>query len=463
VPLDHNIRTMSSRPDSDTPFRILVLGDFGASAASARPLFIDRDNFETVMARLEVGLELPGAGRLRLKELDDFHPDRLYESLDLFRGLREMRERVEDPETFRQAASELMEPARQPQPAVPIDFLSSGSLLDDIVESTEGKAGSGAAPVRRSDPFQKYLQAIVAPHIVPRPDPKQGEMLRQVDAAIAAQMRALLHEPRFQALEAAWRALFFLVRHAETNAQLKVFLLDLSKKSLLEDLLPATDLRKTAIYRVLVQETVATPGAQTWALIAGNYTFGSSNQDVELLGRIALLAAAGGSPMIARAGAALLGDGPEMAGWKELQTIDEARYIGLALPGFLLRLPYGKDTSSTERIAFEEMPGEPKHGEYLWGNPSFACAALIAEAFSESGWDMRPGDALDIARLPAHVYKKDGETQLKPCAEVLMTQSEAEALMERGLIPLCSMKDSDRVHVAGFRSITGKALAGRWE
>jgi type VI secretion system protein ImpC len=454
---------MSSRPDSDTPFRILVLGDFGASAASAKPVFIDRDNFETVMARLDVGLELPGAGRLRFKELDDFHPDRLFESLDLFHGLREMRERVEDPETFRQAASELMEPARQPQPqAPPIDFLTSGSLLDDIVESSEGQSGSGAAPVRRSDPFQKYLQAIVAPHIVPRPDPKQGEMLQQVDAAIAAQMRALLHEPRFQALEAAWRALFFLVRHAETNDRLKIYLLNLPKRTLMEDLLPADDLRKTAVYRVLVQETVATPGAQTWALLAGNYTFGNSNQDVELLGRTALLAAAGGSPMIARAGAALLGDGPEMAGWKELQTIAEACYIGLALPGFLLRLPYGKDTSSTERIAFEEMPGEPTHREYLWGNPAFACAALIAQGFSESGWDMRPGDALDIAGLPAHVYKKDGETHLKPCAEVLMTQGEAEALMERGLIPLCSMKDSDRVHVAGFRSITGKALAGRW-
>src|SRR5258708_5785172 len=201
---------MSSRPDSDTPFRILVLGDFGASAASAKPVVVDRDNFESVMARLDVGLELPGAGRLRFKELDDFHPDRLFESLDLFHGLREMRERIEDPETFRQAASELMEPAREPKPASPIDFLSSGSLLDDLVES------SGPSPVRRSDPFQKYLQAIVAPHIVPQPDPKKGEMLQQVDAAIAAHMRALLPDPHFPALAAAPRALLLLARHAET-------------------------------------------------------------------------------------------------------------------------------------------------------------------------------------------------------------------------------------------------------
>ena len=457
---------MPSRPDSDTPFRILIAGDFGATAAPAKPVFIDRDNFDHVMAQLKVGLELPGVGTMRFHSLDDFHPDHLFESLELFRGLRELRESVEDPETFRATATELMappEPRHESKPQPPADFLSSGSLLDDIVEATESPTASAAAPIRKADPFQKYLQALVAPHIVPRPDPKQGEMLQQVDNAIAAQMRALLHERRFQSLESAWRGLFFLVRHADTNAQLKIYLWNLSKKALAEDLLPATDLKKTTAYRVLVQETVSTPGAQTWALVAGNYAFGPSNHDVELLGRIALLASAGGSPMIARAGAALLGDGPELALWQELQNLPESRYIGLALPGFLLRLPYGKETSEAERFPLEEMPGDPKHMDYLWGNPAFACATLIAEAFSESGWDMRPGDALDISGLPLHVYKKDGESQLKPCAEVLMTEGEATALMERGLIPLLSMKDSDRVHVAGFRSIGGKPLAGRWD
>src|SRR5260370_27250159 len=125
--------------------------------------------------------------------------------------------------------------------------------------------------------------------------------------------------------------------------------------------------------------------------------------------------------MISRAGEGLLGDGPELAAWSEVTAIPEASYIGLALPGFLLRLPYGKATSATERFPLEELTGEPKHQEYLWGNPAFACACLIAEAFSESGWDMRPGDALDISGLPAHVYKKDGEAVMKPCAEVLMT------------------------------------------
>jgi type VI secretion system protein ImpC len=276
-------------------------------------------------------------------------------------------------------------------------------------------------------------------------------------------MRAVLHDQRFQALEAAWRALGFVVRGADTGTDLKIYILNLPKEKLAADLLPAADLRETALYRVLVEETVKTPGAEPWAFLAGNYSFGPESEDVELLGRMALLAASAGSPIVARADAALLGSPQELAAWSELRKIPESRYVGLALPGFLLRLPYGKETSPVDGFAFEEADPELKHGEYLWGNPAFACAFLVAEAFSASGWDMRAGDALDIADLPAFVYKKDGETVMKPCAEVLMTESQAEALMERGLIPLLSMKDSDRVHVAGFRSITGQSLPGRWE
>ena len=286
--------------------------------------------------------------------------------------------------------------------------------------------------------------------------------MADVDESIAGQMRTLLHNRRFQNVESAWRALDFLIRRAETGTQLKIYVLHLPKKALTADLIPARDLRDTALYKILVEETVGTPGAQPWALMAANYMFGPGNDDVELAGRIALLAGAANTPMIARADPALLGGEEELAAFNELKSIPEARYIGLALPGFLLRLPYGKDTSPTEHFALEEMVGEPKHSDYLWGNPAFFCAALMAEAFTDAGWEMQPGDALDMAGLPAHVYKKDGETVMKPSAEVVMTESQAGALMERGLIPLLSMKNTDRVHVAGFRSIADSPLAGRW-
>ncbi len=399
-------------------FRILVLGDFGAAAAPARPVLVDRDNIEQVMKRLEVRLELPGAGTLRFRELDDFHPDRLYQRLDLFKGLREMRANVEDP-AFRA-------PIKQPDSsttAAEIAATPGVSLLDEIVD------GGAAAAARKKDPLQKYVQEVVAPYSVPL-DPKKGDMIAQVDAATSETMRALLHEPRLQALEASWRALDFLVRRAEA----KIRVLQLPKEKLADDLLPATDLRETLLYRALKEDPAD--------MIAANYSFGPGDEDVEMLGRIALLASTNNSPMIARADAALLGSPQELAAWSELQKIPEARYTGLALPGFLLRLPYGKETSPIDSFAFEEATPELKHAEYLWGNPAFACAYLAAEA-----------PELDLENLPAHIYKKDGETVMKPCAEVVMTESEAEALMERGLIPLLSLRDSDRVRVAGMRSI----------
>ncbi len=409
--------------DAMASFRILVLGDFGATAAPARAVLVDRDNLEQVMKRLDVRLELPGAGTLRFRELDDFHPDRLYQSLDLFKGLREMRANVDDV-TF-------SKPARQPdasKAAAEIATTPGVSLLDEIVD-----AGAAVA-ARKRDPLQKYVEDVAAPYVV-RLDPKKGDRIAQVDAATADAMRALLHDRRFQAFEAAWRALDFLVRRSDA----RIRVLHLPKEKLAADLLPASDLRETVLYRSLKEDPAD--------MIAADYSFGPANEDVEMLGRIGLLAASAKSPMIARADATLLGNGQELAAWSELQKIPEARYIGLALPGFLLRLPYGKETSPTDSFQFEEAMPEIKHSEYLWGNPAFACAYLVAE---DSG--------LDIEDLPAHVYKKDGEATMKPCAEVLMTESEAELLMERGLIPLISMKDSDRVRVAGLRSIDGHPL-----
>src|SRR6185369_10696905 len=98
------------------------------------------------------------------------------------------------------------------------------------------------------------------------------------------------------------------------------------------------------------------------------------------------------------------------------RSTTDARWVGLAMPRFLLRLPYGAKTDATERFAFEEMPDPPVHQLYLWGNPAIVCTLLLGEAFSRSGWDMRPGEVSQVDGLPAHVYKKDGEPELKPCA-----------------------------------------------
>ena len=256
-------------------------------------------------------------------------------------------------------------------------------------------------------------------------------------------MAALLHAADFQALEAAWRAVLFLVRNIETDSQLKIFLIDVSKEELTEDLLADGELSSTGIYKLLVEKTVDTPGEEPWALIAGNFTFGPTLEDAKLLARIAEVAAGAGAPFIAGASPRLLGcdsvlhlpDSRQWKGqmseetaasWQSLRSSPQAHFVGLALPRFLLRLPYGKDTEPTELFQFEEMPDPTAHESYLWSNPAFACALLLAESFAEQGWELRPGAISEIGGLPIYIHRVEGEPSTLPCAEVLLTQTAAE-------------------------------------
>jgi len=151
-------------------------------------------------------------------------------------------------------------------------------------------------------------------------------------------------------------------------------------------------------------------------------------------------------------------------GWAELRRQPEAEAVGLALPRFLLRLPYGKKTSPLESFDFEEFPELPVHEDYLWGNPAFAVALLLAQSFLDAGWEMRAGSATEVDKLPLHVYRRDAQPESKPCAEVLLTEDAAERIVEEGLIPMVSFKDGDLVRVVRFQSIAEppRALAGRW-
>ena len=183
--------------------------------------------------------------------------------------------------------------------------------------------------------------------------------------------------------------------------------------------------------------------------------------DAARLQSLGRFAAAMGAPFLAEADPPADEDcGPH---WRDLRRSTEAAWIGLAVPRFLLRLPYGKDTAPVESFDFEEMP-ESVHAAYLWGNPAFACACLLGEAFRADGWSLQPHEHCQIDELPLHVYEEDGEPQTKPCAEVLLTESDSDFLLTQGLMPLASIRDQDSALLLRFQSIAEPAapLAGRW-
>jgi type VI secretion system protein ImpC len=441
------------RPDDEDPMRILVVGDFGGRAqhgkgdlARREPAAIDVDNFERVMARMAPRLLLGRAGdaALEFAALDDFHPDALYRSA-LFEGFREARSRAQDPARFAAASAQ--------------DADTFARLLGNAPAAPAQRPQGGA-----ESRLQALIREAVAPHVVPDAPPHQALYVAAVDAAIGEQMRALLQEPQFKALEALWRGMYWLASNLETDEQMQLYILDAGQAELLADPDAA-------------QEVIASSGP--WSLVVGHYSFGLAAEDTGLLARLGAAAARAGGPFLAAAKPDLVGCGSIAATpdprdwtppagdaaerWRALRESEVAPWIGLALPRMLLRLPYGKSTDPIGSFPFEELAPR-RHESYLWGSGALACAQLIGRAFAASGWDMAPGDELELEDLPAHVHDDGGEKRLQPCAEAALADRAAETILAAGLMPLLSRKDRNAVRLMRFQSIAhpAQALSGSW-
>lgn len=507
IELVSSVQEDRGKPEADAPFRIAILGDFsgranrgifewGAALAERRPRAVDRDNLDEVMAKLGVSTLLPLGDEdtppvaIQLTQLDDLHPDSLFQCLEVFKAVSENRKKLSDPSFFAQAANGLQKRTRPPvlpassgeleESLKPLLKQTTASLLDEVIDETRGERLKREPPHSLSE-WESFLNRIVQPHLVPDIEKRQSEILAIVDATTGDLMRAILHHPDYQAMEAAWRGLHFAVSRIETGEELMLYLFDISKAELAADLGSTEDLRETSTYKLLVEQALVTSGEEPWAVLAGIYSFGETCEDAELLGRMAKIAKAAGAPFISSASDRLLGceslaqtpdprnwsrvaNADGKSAWDALRKLPEASYLGLALPRILLRLPYGGETDPVERFDFEEMEGRPDHDHYLWGNPSFACLYLLAQAFSENGWDLQPGTVQDVEALPLHVYEEEGESRTKPCAELVLTQDAVEAIIKKGFMPLISFKNQDRAQLAYFQAITDppRLLSGRW-
>jgi len=469
-------------PSSDTPFRIVLLGDFSGRgnrgiAADSRlrgrkAIAIDLDNYEEVLARLRAQIELPGPDepiRLQFESLDDFHPEALFENVPLFQELRTQQDAL------------LSSPARPKRPA-PVraqepsaEILSSGSLLDDIVSGVEAPAPARERP---RDAFAQHIHDIVSPHLEAAPTAQQEALAAQVEDTIALAMRVVLHHPEFQDLEASWRSVEFLLRRLELGNDLQLYLIDLSKNELLEDVGKAGDLKDTGLYRLLVEEAAGTDGETPWAVVAGLYTFEADPAELRALGAIGRITREAGAPFLCSVSSRFMGTecfspqidsddwrtpiNPEAEEeWTALRASPEASWIGAALPRFMLRDPYTKE--SVDAFPFEEMTTPPEHSDYLWGNPAVAVVCLIGESFSQDGWDVQLRNT-KIGSLPVHSWKQDGDVETTPCAECWMTERTADRFLSRGIMPLASVKHSDAVRLIRLQSIANPAarLRARW-
>jgi len=430
------------RRDDDDPLRLLVLGDFSGRPASERvPLAsrptqqVDVDTLDAVILRTKPRLTGPG-GEIAFDRLDDFHPDRLYGSLASFEALRK---------------------ARSKKP----DRAETDALLGRLL----GGASPGRDPVSPAAPvtgLDALIRNIVAPHVVPDTSATTAAYVAAVDAAIADQMRAVLHDPAFQALEARWRGVQWLVSSLELDENLELHLFDVSREELLADLAAGGTVTETGLYRALVDRWRNVPGAPGWSVLTALFEFAPSDDDAALLEPLGAIASKAGAPLLAGFRVAPGGEGSASAGWQALRRSPIAKWIGLAAPRVLLRRPYGQRSDPIDAFAFEELPGTPEHEHFLWGTGSLAASLLIGRSFTERGWSLEPGDEREIGDTPAFTFERDGETQLQAGAERYLTESDIRALLTAGVIPIASRRDTNGIAVIRFQSMADPPGAVAW-
>lgn len=341
--------------------------------------------------------------------------------------------------------------------------VAEGSLIDQLIEATRVRPGDEAYAITRQG-----LEAFVAELLEPsRAQEKvsQGlidEMIAGLDRKLCRQVDAILHNAQFQKLESSWRSLKFLVDRTDFRENNKISLLNVSKEALLEDFEDAPDIVRSGLYKTVYTAEYGQFGGQPFGSIIGNYEFGPGTQDMKLLQSLASVAAMAHAPFVAAAGPKFFGvdsfsdlpnlkdlnavfEGPQYAKWNAFRQSDDARFVGLTLPHFLLRVPYGDDTVPARKFSYNEGVGE-NNNDFLWGNAAFAFADRLADSFAKYRWSANiigPQGGGTVSDLPVYHYEAMGETQTKIPTEVLVSERREFELAEQGFIALTMRKNTD--------------------
>ena len=476
------------RPEATKPgrFRIALMGDFsgrsakgeveiGADLAKRRPIKLDVDTIDKVIAGFATTLILPigkkGAGiEVELNSVDDLHPDELFEKVEMFEGLVSLKRRLSSGATAKGTVTELREWGRENgRKVTPPARTSKGNSvpadrkLSDFAKLIGGKSARKAEASSADD----LIARIVGPYIVSVPDADNVAMQAAVDAALSGAMRLVLHHPEFQSVEAQWRMLDLITRSVETDSKLDLVLYDISAEELAADLSAQDDLATSGFYELLTEGTP--DGRGPFSAICGLYTFEETPPHAELLGRIAKVAAHVNAPFFAAITPTFLevpmdDRHPLVAqAWDTLRAMPEAGHIGLVSPRFLLRRPYGAKSEPIYEFEFEEFTPHEGLGGMLWANPVALVAILLAQSFRKNGMAMALGQVMTLGEIPFH-YVKDqyGDQVALPCTERNLTQSKTQLAISRGLMPVISVKGRDEVRLGSFQSLAGGIVLGPW-
>lgn len=355
-------------------------------------------------------------------------------------------------------ASNEPQAAEQAAPETTADVGVLDQIVDQMrvgVETEQRQRGRGL--------IKEFISQILEGAIVVRPDTESmlNARIAEIDRLLSLQLSEVMHHPEFQKLEGTWRGLKYLLNNTETGTMLKIKVLNVKKNELLKDLQKAPEFDQSALFKKVYEEEFGVFGGDPFGALIGDYEFGRSGQDIELLEKVSQVAAGAHAPFLTSASPEMFNldsftqldaprdlakifDTTEYAKWKAFRDSEDSRYVGLTAPRMLLREPYGKATVPVEAFDFEEGVDGADHGKYLWANSAWALGARVTDAFAKFGWcaTIRGVESGGLVEgLPVHNFRTDaGDVVMKCPTETPITDRREKELADLGFVPLVHCK-----------------------
>ena len=456
-------------------FRMAIFGDFtgraarglmeiGPEMATRRAIKLDVDSVDDIIEGFATTLVLPigkdGEGiEIELNELDDLHPDELFEKVSMFEELNGLKQQLGVGSMAGGVIDNLKGWGEQfgKKVRMPKYSASANVPADKNLSDFQSLIGGSGRPVAAASPASDLIARVVGPHIVAAPDEGVGAMQEAVDEAISDAMRMILHHPDFQAVESMWRSVDMLARRIETDHTLEVVLYDVSAEEMAADLTQD----EPGLKDLLDQEE--------FTALFGLYTFEETPPHADLLGRIARFAASVSAPFFTAITPGYLDTKKERRhplvaeAWDGLRAMPEAGYLGVVSPRFMLRRPYGAKSEPIYEFEFEEFTMTEGLKGLLWGNPVVAVAILMAASYKQGGKAMSLGSVMTLGEIPYHfVTDQHGDQVALPCTERNLSTAKMETTVMRGFMPLLSVKGRDEIRLGSFQSMAGDEIVGPW-
>lgn len=358
------------------------------------------------------------------------------------------------------------------------EAVASQSLLDQAIQATKQTEKSRAEELmatlaeealKGTVTWNKNLTLTI------------NEAISAIDASMSKQLSAIMHSDKFQTLEGTWRGLNYLVMNSETSTNLKIKVINATKRDLFKDLDKAAEFDQSQIFKKIYESEFGSPGGEPYGALIGDYQFTNHPEDIDVLEKMSNVAAASFAPFLTAAGSELMGfdswqelakprdlekifDTVEYTKWRSFRASEDARFVCLTMPRTLSRLPYGAATKPVEEFNFEEVELDAsgravkvEHDDYCWMNSSYVMGVRFTDAFAQHGFCTAIRGAEGGGRvdgLPAHIFTSDdGDPDLKCPTELGITDRREAELSKLGFLPLCHYKNTDYAVFFGAQTV----------